>query len=165
MYLFTIVLVLVVRLIIWWPGKINWRALKLNFFNRRIAGITGLFENNFINAKAWFVTKFNALPNIGLIKDIDTCKAYALIMANFENEITAVYQYNTFVYNENSALFIITIFVLKNKRIIQLGYDYAEILYTGRHYKWTNDLLGDLANFRITGRTKVVGFANAEVMN
>ena len=100
-----------------------------------------------------------------LIRHIDTSKAYELIIETFGKEIPAVHQFNTFDYNEKKALFNLTIFVLKNKRIIELGYDYAEILYTGKHCKWADDLLSSLANFRVTERTKVIGFVNSELMN
>jgi len=153
------------RFIIWVLSKINWRFFKLNFFTRRILNINCLFENNFIDSKVLFATRFKALANISLIKHIDTSKAYALVMENFGNEITAIHQFNTFDYDEKKVMFNLTIFVLKNKRIIELGYDYAEILYTGNHYKWANALLSNLADFRVTDRIKVIGFVNSELMN
>jgi hypothetical protein len=165
MFMYIMFLFLLMRFAIWIISNINWRALKLNLFNRRISAINGLFINNFINSQVLFATKFNALANISLIKQIDSSKAYALVMEKFGNEITAIYQYNTFDYNENKTLFNVTILVLKNKRIIELGYDYAEILCTGKNYNWANALLSDLANFRVTERKKVIGFVKSEVMN
>jgi hypothetical protein len=165
MYLYVMFLFLLMRFIIWMLSNINWRFFKLNFFTRRIRNINSLFENNFIDPKVLFATRFKALANISLIKHIDTSKAYAMIMENFRNEITAVHQFNTFDYNEKKVLFNLTIFVLKNKRIIELGYDYAQILYTGNHYKWADALLSNLANFKVTERTKVIGFVNSELMN
>jgi hypothetical protein len=165
MYLYIMFLFLLLRLIIWILSNINWRAFKLNPFNRKIRNINSLFKNNFIDSKVLFATRFNALANISLIQQIDPSKAYALVMENFGNEITAVHQYNTFDYNEDKVLFNMTIFVLTNERIIELGYNYAEILYTGKDYNWANALLSDLANFRVTDRTKVIGFVNSEVMN
>ena len=165
MYLYIMFLWLLARLIIWIISNVNWRAYRLNFFTRRLANINGLVTNNFINSHILFATKFNTLANISLIKYIDSSKAYALIMDSFGNDITAIHQYNTFDYNESKVLFNMTIFVFRNERIIELGYDYAEILYTGKDYNWANALLSDLANFRVTERTKVIGFANSEVLN
>src|SRR5579862_8511270 len=131
MYLYIMFIFLLMRSAMWVSGNIDWSFFKLNFFSRRILNINSLFENNFIDPKVLFATKFRALANISLIKNIDTSKAYALIMENFRNEVMAVYQFNTFDYNENKTAFNLTIFVLKNKRIVELGYDYAEIFYTG----------------------------------
>jgi LPS O-antigen subunit length determinant protein (WzzB/FepE family) len=165
MYLYIMFIFLLMRSVIWVSGNINWRSFKLNFFSRRTLNINSLLGNNFIDPKVLFAIRFKALANISLIKHIDTSKAYAMIMENFRNEITAVHQFNTYDYNEKKALFNLTIFVLKNKRIIELGYDYAEILYTSKHYKWADALLSNLADFRVTERTKVIGFVNSELMN
>ena len=164
MYLYIILLDVLLGLTIWILSNINWRAFKLNFFNRRIFNINGLFKSNFIDSQVLFAAKFNVLGNISFIKHIDTSKAYTLIMENFGNEIKAVHQYNTFDYTENKALFNVTIFVLKNERIVEIGYDYAEIFYSDKHYNWANALLTDLANCKVD-RTKVIGFARSEVMN
>jgi hypothetical protein len=165
MFIYVMFICLLMRLIIWIVSNINRRVFKLNFFTRSIRNVNRLFENNFIDAQVLFATRFNALANISLIQHIDTSRAYTLIMENFGNEMTAVHQYNTFDYDKGKALFNVTIFVLRNKRIIELGYSYAEILYTGKDYNWANALLSDLANFRVTARTKVIGFVNSEVMN
>ena len=158
-------LFLLARLMVCALSNINWRVFKLNFFNRRISNTNNLFGSNFIDPKVLFAIRFKALANISLITQIDASKAYALVKENFGNEITAVHQYNTFDYKENQVFFIFTIFVLRNKRIIALGNDYAEILYTGKDYNWANALLSDLANFRVVNRIKVMGFANTEAMN
>ena len=165
MFLYVMFLWLLARLIIWIISNVNWRAFRLNLFTRRLANINGLFTNNFINSHVLFATKFNTLANISLIKYIDSSKAYAVIMEGFGNDIVAIHQYNTFDYNESKVLFNMTIFVLRNKRIIELGYDYAEILFTAKDYNWADALLSDLADFRVIDRRKVMGFANSETMS
>lgn len=165
MFLYTMLLFVLVRFVIAMTGHVQWRNFRLNISGRKVRFNNNLFGNNYIDSKVLFAARFNALPNISLINYIDSSKAYALIMENFGNEVTAVYQYNTFDYNESKTLFNRTIFVLRNKRIIELGYDYAEILYTGRDYAWANILLSDLANFRVNIKTKVIGFAHSGVMN
>lgn len=140
-------------------------ALKLKVFKRKIRNIDIVIRNNFIDSQVLFATKFKALANVSVMKEIDSTKAYALVKKEFDNEITAVYQYNTFDYRESKALFNVTVFVLSNERIIELGYDYAVVLYTGRNYSWTTNLLAELATCRVAARTTVIGFANAESKN
>lgn len=130
----------------------------------RIRYVDGLFVNNYIDSKVFFVSRFKTLANISFIRDIDVTKAYALIMENFAADVTEVYQYSSFDYAENKALFIMTIFVLRDGRVIELGYDYAEVLFTNDHYGWANDLLANLANCRMAERTKVMGFIRPEAI-
>ena len=165
MYLFVIFLFALMGPIIYSLSSTRMRKFNFNFFGERIRNINSLFENNFIDSRVLFATRFNTLANISLIKHIDTARAYTMILEKFENEITTVHQYNTFDYNESKVLFNMTIFVLRNKRIIELGYDYAEILFTAKDYNWADALLSDLADFRVIDRRKVMGFANSETMS
>ena len=86
-------------------------------------------------------------------------------MENFAKEITEVYQYSSFDYGENKTLFNVTIFVLTNNRIVEVGFDYVEILYKSNHYDWAGNLLAQLAQCKIAERTKVIGFARSEIWN
>jgi hypothetical protein len=146
-------------------GKMKMPVLKLNRCKRKIPNIDVLIRNNFIDSQVLFATKFKTLANVSVMKEINSTKAYAFVKKKFDNEIKAIYQYNTFNYCESKALFNVTIFVLSDERIIELGYDYAVVLYTRRNYSWTTNLLADLANYRVAARTTVIGFANAEAMN
>ncbi|HUS02250.1 MAG TPA: hypothetical protein VMY77_11015 [Chitinophagaceae bacterium] len=130
----------------------------------RIKNVNGLFVNNYIDSKVFFVSRFKALANISFIRDVDVTKAYAFIMENFAAEVVEVYQYSSFDYAENKALFIMTIFVLRDNRMIELGYDYAEVLFTNDHYSWANELLASLSNCRMAERTKVMGFVRPEAI-
>ena len=162
MYLFIIFLLALMGPFIYSLSSTRMRKFNFNFFGERIRNINSLFENNFIDSRVLFATRFNTLANISLIKHIDSARAYMMILEKFKNEITTVHQYNTFDYNESKVLFNMTIFVLRNKRIIELGYDYAEILFTAKDYNWADALLSDLADFRVIDRRKVMGFVNSE---
>ncbi len=165
MFLYIMLVFVMVRLLVFVISKIKMPVLKWNVSKRKISDINVLIRNNFIDSQVLFATKFKALANVSLMKEIDSTKAYAFVKKKFDNEITAIYQYNTFDYSESKALFNVTIFVLSDERIIELGYDYAVVLYTGRNYSWTTNLLAELANYRVAARTTVIGFANAEAMN
>ena len=130
----------------------------------RIRYVNGLFVNNYIDSKVFFVSRFKTLANISFIRDIDATKAYALIMETFAGELLDVYQYSSFDYAENKALFNMTIFVLKDRRMIELGDGYAEVLFTDSHYTWANEVLTGLANCRIAERTRVMGFVRPEAV-
>lgn len=165
MFLYIMLAFIIVRLFGLFVSNLKASVLKLNLFKRRLRNIDVLIRNNFIDTQVLFATKFNALANVSVMKEVDSTKAYAFVTKKFANEITAVYQYNTFDYTKNKALFTVTIFVMRNERIIELGYDYAVLLYTGKDYPWANNLLAELVACRVAERTKVIGFANQQVMN
>ena len=165
MLLYIFLVWLIIRLLISIVRKINWKSLKFKSAKMKTTYTNGLFVNNFIDSNVLFVTRFKALANIGIIRFTDPSKAYAMIVERFSNEITEVYQHSAFDYHEGKALFNVTILVLKNKRIIEIGCDYTVILYSGNHCIWAHALLADLANCRIEERAKVMGFARTEVMN
>jgi hypothetical protein len=152
-------------IILWAIRTVNWAALRPAIFKPRIKNISYLFENNFIEPKVLFATKFNALANISLIKNIDTASGHSYVTENFANSIMAIYQYSTYDHDRARSLFNMTIFVLKNNRMIVLGYDYAEVLYTGKDYDWSDSVMSNLAGFKLPARTKVIGFVKAEVLN
>ena len=165
MFLYIMLAIIIVRLFILLVSNLKVPALKLNLFKRRIRNIDILIRNYFIDTHVLFATKFNALANVSVMKELDTTKVYSFVKKNFANEITAVYQYNTYDYDKSKVLFNVTIFVMKNERIIELGYDYAVCLYTSKNYLWATNLFAELVAFRIAERTKVIGFANTQVMN
>ena len=165
MFLYVMLAYVIIRFVILIVNNVKVPAFKLGLFKRRIRNVDVLIRNNFIDSQVLFITKFNALANVGAIKEVDPTKAYAVVKKNFADEITAVYQYNTFDYNENEALFNVTIFVLKNKKIIEIGSDYAVLLNTLDDYTWAKSLLAEFAICRVAARTKVIGFANVQAMN
>lgn len=165
MFLYVMLAFVIIKFVILIVSNIKIPTFKLNLFNRKIRNSDRLIRNNFIDSQVLFATKFNALANVSLIKEIDPTKAYAVVKKNFANEVKAVYQYDTFDYNENEALFNVTIFVLKNEKVIEIGSDYAVLLYTLDGYTWANNLLAEFAACRIAARTKVIGFANVQAMN
>jgi hypothetical protein len=132
---------------------------------RRTMYVTGLFTNNYIDSKVLFVTRFRVLANISFIRETDATRAYALVMENFAGEVVETYQYSYFDYAENQALFTMTILVLKNRRMIEIGHDYVEVLFSADQYSWANGLLKDLANCRVAERTTVMGFVRAETVS
>lgn len=165
MFLYTFFAWLIVRLLIAIAGSSKSGVSKLKSFKMRTTYRNGLFVNSFIDSKALFVTRFKRLANIGIIRYTDSTKAYAMIMEKFSGEIEEAYHYSSFSYDENRALFYATIFVLKDKKIVEIGFDYTVLLYTSKHYSWATTLLEDLANCRVEERTKILGFARPEVMN
>ena len=118
-----------------------------------------------------FVTRFNQLPSIAVIIQIDVSKAYKLITEQLREQVIQIHQFNMFDHNEQKCYFTVTLFELSNNRIIELGSDYAEVLYTAAQYDWMAMLLKDLSACKAeieiteTKTAQVIGFARAAEMN
>jgi len=88
---------------------------------RKIKDAVGLFNGYFIEVKALYALEFDAVSCVSFIGELDTTKAFALLSENFKNDIVAVYQHSYFDHSEKKMFFNNTIFVLTNKRMIELG--------------------------------------------
>lgn len=165
MFFYVILFYAIGWVIIHFISHLDFSTLSVSMFKRRVRHIDVLLRNNFVDSQVWFAAKFKAVANVSIIKEIDATRAYELVMKSFGKEVTVIHKFNTFNYDVNAAVFNVTIFVLKNKRMIELGQEYAVLLYTSADYGWANDLMAELAKCRITSRTNVIGFANAQAMN
>jgi hypothetical protein len=58
------------------------------------------------------------------------------------------------------------LFVLKNKRLIELGNNYCQVLHTKDQCDWGQAMIKELSVFHVTGDVdKVIGFARSNNMN
>jgi len=141
-------------------------------FLKRINANTGLFNGYFIDAKTFYVLRFNTIPCVTFIGDMDVAKVFTFITEKFDTVITAAYQHSYFDHNANDIFFNNTIIVLKNRRVIELADNYCQVLYDFRDYNFTKQLANDLVQFRMENNitpvfrhTHVVGFAKEVEMN
>ncbi|MDB5249615.1 MAG: hypothetical protein JWQ40_4009 [Segetibacter sp.] len=170
MFFYVIVGVILIRIILTLIGKIDLTTCTFNT-RRKTRYVPGLFQNNYIDTKVLFSRRYDVVPSIAVITEIDATKAYALIIKSFDNNITRMHQASMFDHNAASLYFSMTIFELRKKRMIELGNGYAEVFYTKAHRDWAHALIKDLAECKIesditTVKTPtIVGFARAMEMN
>lgn len=157
------------RIILMIMESVNLPAFNFRLFSRR-AFTNGIFVNSFIDSRALFATRFNKLPNVAVITQVDATQAYALVTERLGNDIADIFQTNMYDHNESRMYFTMTIMVLANKRMIEIGNGYVEILYTSGDYAFATDLVKELAACRIeetieVTRTPIIGFARTAEMN
>src|ERR1051325_8966968 len=128
-------------------------------FRRKIRDTLGLFNGHFVEAKAFYALKFDAVSCISFIGEIDTSKAFAWVNENMKAEVLSTYQHSYFDHNEQKMFFNNTIFVLTNQRIIELGNNYCQVLHTQHQYGWANEVIKSLSPFRIINNEPAIGFA------
>ncbi len=112
---------------------------------RRLVKNANIFENQYIETKLFYVNRFRKIPSITFVDDIDITKAFAYIRDNNKDRIVEIFQ--TCFYNREEGVqqFTKTIFVLKNKVLIELGNACAEILFDAVSEQFADDLVKALS--------------------
>jgi hypothetical protein len=95
---------------------------------------TGLFNEHFIEAKAFYLKEFNALPCILFMNSIDASEICKRISNHQYGKVLDTYQRSYYCWKESRAAFSKTIFILKGEMMILLGDDWLEILYCSADY-------------------------------
>jgi hypothetical protein len=144
-------------------------VMAFNFFNRRISNAQALFHGHYVDAKVFYAVQFNMIPAISFIGDLDGSKAFKYIHDMFQFEVAGIYQHNYFDHDKKEIFFNNTVFVFKDKRMIELAGNYFHVLHTIRQYKWAQDLARELAAFKVdnasANENRVIGFARNNTMN
>ena len=141
-------------------GVMFWKLFK-----RNIKEVVGLFNGYFIEVKALYALKFDAVSCVSFIGEIDTSKAFALIDETLKLETVSIYQHSYFDHNEQKMFFNSTIFVLSNKRMIELGNNWCQILHTPYQHNWANELIKQLSQYKEANKEPAIGFARQAVAN
>lgn len=132
-------------------------------FRRKVIRPEGLFNGHYYEVKALYTLYFDTVCNLCFIGEIDASRAFAFIKEQFQNDIVAVYQHNYFSHDDDKVYFNNTIFVLKDKRMVELAGNYCQILYTRANAAWADRMIGGLSAFREKQDEKVIGFARQTV--
>ncbi|HET6766354.1 MAG TPA: hypothetical protein VFH08_03110 [Chitinophagaceae bacterium] len=137
-----------------------------NLFRKDLSPVSTLFLGHYVDPKVFFTVQFNKIPCISFIGEMDVGKAFDFIQNTYVNQVVGFYQHNYFDHDERDFFSNNTLFVLKNKRMIELGNNYCQVLYTTAHYDWGQTMIKELSVFHVTGDvTKVIGFARSNGMN
>lgn len=142
-----------------------------NFF-RRIHVNGGLFNGHYVDVKALYVAKFNKIPCLTFIGDLDVSKTLAFVNETYKADIKATYQHSYFNHDDKKVYFNNTVIVLSFERVIEIANNYCQLLHTPLQYRWAYALVNDLAQFKVVidntasfKHTHVVGFAKEAEMN
>lgn len=119
------------------------------FAGKRIASF---FENNYIDVKQFYLDRFETAPCISFINDVDAGKIFQYIKSGKAGKVLFTHQRNFYNWQRNQKEFSRTIFTLAGKVMIELGSEYAEILYNSDNYKYANDLMEVLVTYKAAGK-------------
>ena len=101
-----------------------------------------------------------------LLENWITSKGFDFIQSTYRGELAGIYQHNYFDHDKRDFFFNNTLFELKNKRLIEVGNNYCQVLYTKDQHGWGQTMIKELSVFHVTGDVnKVIGFARSNNMN
>jgi hypothetical protein len=115
----------------------------------RLVNSTAIFEHQYLESKAFYLNRFRKVPCITYVDGIDVTKAFSHLQNNFPKLVEDIYQSCFFNRQEGIQQFSKTIFVLKNKVMIELYGQYAEILYSTDKYDFADGLLKTLSEYKV----------------
>jgi len=122
-----------------------WQQLMLKI---KIEKHTDLFDNNYVEIKSFYMKEFKQVPSISFINNLDVTKAFKYISEGNCGKVLAVYQRNWYNWQQQRQEFAITIFKLSGKTVIELGNDYAEILFDKNNYDFANKLIETFKTYK-----------------
>ena len=118
-----------------------------------------VFAGHFVDVKAFYAFEFGKLCNISFLADLDNSAAFDFISDVLSAEIVSVYQHIYFDHDKTDFYFNNTIFVLREKRMIELAGNYCQVLHDPLHNGWAKELLRTMNAFRIVPEVAPIGFA------
>ena len=133
--------------------------------NRKISDWNGLFHGYFIDARALYALEFDDVSCISFIGEIDTTAAYAFINEHMQGQVVRTYQHSYFEHQKKEMYFNNTILIVTQKRMIELGNNYCQLLHTPGQYGWANELISELAKFRMVVNEPSIGFVRQAAAN
>ena len=108
-----------------------------------------IFENYYLESKAFYMYRFRAIPCMTFIDDIDVSKAFEHIQKKYSHRIVDIYQACIFNRKVEKHQFSKTLFVLDNKIIIELSANYARILYPNNLYHIADKLIIAMNDYKL----------------
>ena len=139
-----IIAFLIVRIFIWIiPGAEKYVRNLYRHIKQKLRGKSNasIFENNYIEIKTFYVKEYNITPCISFINNLDVAKAFEYINKGFAGKVLGTYQRNFYNWQHQKREFSATVFKLENKVMIELGHEYAEILFDNNNYEYANQLV------------------------
>jgi hypothetical protein len=127
------------------PAFSNWlRNIRPQMIKRLKKQQTqAIFDDHFIEAKAFYLKEFKTLPCIMYIGNIDSNKVFELIRSNRYGHVKAAYQRNWYNWQQERLEFSKTIFKIDRQLMVRLGDDWAEILFSNADFARANKMIDE----------------------
>jgi hypothetical protein len=82
-------------------------------------------RGHYVDVKLFYAIHFNIIPAISFIGDVDGSKAFKHLHDRFKYKVAGIYQHSYFDHDKKDIFFNNTVFVFKDKRMIELAGNYC----------------------------------------
>ena len=113
-----------------------------------------LFDEHFIEPKAFYIKLFRAVPCVAYIGNVDTKKIFELANEGKYGKVKDIYQRIYHDWGDDKVRFSKTIFVIENKLMIKLGDDWLEIYYANKDFAKANEMLKEFKALKAPEKEK-----------
>lgn len=114
----------------------------------------GIFEHNYLDGKLFYMYRNKRVPCTTYVDDINVSMAFDYICEHYDEGVADIYQSCYFNREANKQEFHKTIFVLRNKMMVELAGSYAKIFYPNNMYKEADSLLSVLSTYKLPEKEK-----------
>jgi hypothetical protein len=118
-----------------------------NLESQKTIDVNSVFGKRFLNNRSLYLQRFNRLPSVHFMDNIEGEKAYHLFKDTFAHLVESEYQYRWFEKKHSKYMFDETIFILKNNCIIELD-NYCEILHDGTQADFLHECTALMNRFK-----------------
>lgn len=127
-----------------------------------------IFENHYLEGKAFYMYRFKNIPCMTFIDGIDIGKAFEHINKQYADKIVDIYQACFYNQQVNQHQFSKTFFVLSNKMIIELYSNYARIFYPNNLFNTVDKLITVLNDYKLPDKKEdfeinIITFSNGSL--
>ncbi len=101
---------------------------------------SSLFNGKYIEARELYATLFKLVPSINFVTSIDQEKVKEYIDYGRAGKVLEAYKRRYYNWQKEKVVQEVIIYLLENKLLIEIGYEYVEILYSRKSENEANDL-------------------------
>ncbi|MFN3667664.1 MAG: AAA family ATPase [Sediminibacterium sp.] len=126
------------------------RAIVCAIVNRS-AAISGddLFYDNYIEVKSFYVKRYGSIPSVLFINNMNTSEVLQYVLSEAAGKVMQVYQRSYYNWKDQKQEFSLSIIELEGAMLIELGRDYAEILFQQEAKLRAESILESIIGFRL----------------
>lgn len=109
----------------------------------------------YIDARLFYINKFNEIPSIAEILGVNDKELYQLIVSNKFGKVKKIHQYNSFTWHKKILEFEITLFELDNKMMIKLDNGDAYIYYLHQNFEQVHQIINEFHKYEEVSKEEV----------
>ena len=107
-----------------------------------------LFSGHFVDSKSYFLYKFNRLPNVTCVRQLDYEKAYAFLKEKYSDKIVEEFHYAAINNKRTKEEKEESILELNEEIVMEMGHGYCEFYFHDPENAFLNQLISDMTKLR-----------------